>query len=74
MKTYICKVTGTTKTKTDFFNDVKTPIVAGMEYLNGKVIKAKMRTIGYELNRIYFDSIQKDCTIGIEKIKRVINN
>jgi len=73
METYICKITGTKKEKTNFFKDVKTPIIAGMEYLNGKIINSKMRKIGYELNRLYFDNAQKDCNIGIEKMGRIIN-
>ncbi len=32
----------------------------------------KMRRIGYDIVRIYFDNADKDCTIGQQRIKRII--
>ena len=61
--------------KSKFYTDVKTPVIAGMQFCYGKgVIKNnKLKQVGYDLVRIYFDTIEKDCTIGQEKIKRVFN-
>ena len=61
--------------KSEFYTDVKTPIYAGMQfcYTQGKTKNNKIKKMGYELTRIYFDSIEKDCTIGQEKRKRGIN-
>lgn len=59
--------------KSEFFVDVKTPIKAGMQFNNGKIspISYKMKIVGYDLVRIYFDSEEKDCTISQERLKRV---
>jgi len=57
-------------TKTKFYKDVKMPIKAGMPF--GKK-DYKIRTIGYEVIRQYFDSKEKDYQVGRQRIKRVIN-
>jgi hypothetical protein len=56
-------------TQTKFFKDVKLDIVAGMEF-NTK--NYKMRVVGYEVFRQYFDSKEMDCQVGRQKIKRII--
>lgn len=58
--------------RTEFFTDVKTPIIAGMEFSNGKTKNNKLHKVGYETTRLYFDTPEKDCLIGEERIKRVI--
>ena len=61
--------------KSIFFTDVKSPISAGMQftYNKGGLKGYKCKCIGYDLIRIYFDTKEKDYTIGEERIKRVIN-
>ena len=71
-KNYFCHIEMIQKQKTPFFVDVKTPIMAGMEMMNGETVNYKIRKIGCEVSRIYFDTAEKDCTIGIEIIKRMI--
>jgi hypothetical protein len=56
-------------TETKFFKDVKLDIIAGMEY-NTK--NYKMRVVGYEIFRQYFDTIEMDFQVGRQRIKRVI--
>ena len=62
--------------KSKFYTDVKTPIIAGMQfcYNKGETKNNKCKQIGYDLVRIYFDTIEKDCTIGQERIKRIFND
>jgi hypothetical protein len=55
--------------KTEFFTDVKMPIVAGMEFGTKNY---KMKTVGYEIYRQYFDSEDKDLQVGVEIIERKI--
>ena len=43
-------------------------------YGKGETKNNKCKQIGYDLVRIYFDTIEKDCTIGQERIKRVFND
>jgi hypothetical protein len=57
-------------TKTKIYTDVKLPVMAGMQF--GKNDN-KIRKIGYEVYRHYFDSPEKDWQVGSEKIKRVLN-
>lgn len=61
-------------TKSQFFTDVKLPIIAGIEFCYPNTKNNKMRKVGYEVYRNYFDSEKKDWQIGSERIKRVINN
>ena len=56
--------------KTEFYNDVKMAIFAGMDF---KTKNNKMRKVGYEIIRHYFDNEIKDWQVGSEKIKRVIS-
>lgn len=56
-------------TETKFFKDVKLNIIAGMEF-NTK--NYKMRVVGYEIFRQYFDTIEMDFQVGRQRIKRVI--
>lgn len=60
-------------TKTEFFTDVKLPVKAGMQFQNGKIVNAKIKTIGYEVYRHYFDNANKDWQVGSEKIERKLN-
>lgn len=55
--------------KTKFYSDVKMPIHAGMQFGTNN---NKIRKIGYEIFRHYFDTKEKDCQVGSERIKRVI--
>lgn len=56
-------------TKTKYYVDVKKDVCAGMPF--GKK-DYKMRKVGYEVTRLYFDTIEKDCQVGYERINRVI--
>ncbi len=56
--------------KTDFFTDVKVPIRAGMEFGTKNY---KIRTIGYDIFRQYFDTKEKDMQVGRQRIERIIN-
>jgi hypothetical protein len=56
-------------TKTKFFKDVKLNIVAGMEFNTNN---HKLRVVGYEVFRQYFDTIEMDCQVGRQRIKRII--
>lgn len=58
--------------RTNIFTDVKLPVKAGMKYQNGKIIDYKIKKVGYEVYRLYFDTKEKDCQVGSEKIERVI--
>lgn len=54
--------------KTEFYDDVKSYIFAGMEFGTKNY---KLKKVGYNIVRIYFDSKEKDLTIGQEKIKTI---
>jgi hypothetical protein len=56
--------------KTKFYTNVRVPIRAGMEFGSKNY---KIRTIGYEVFRQYFDTKEKDMQVGRQRIKRVIN-
>lgn len=56
--------------KTDFFTDVKVPVRAGMEFGTKNY---KIRAIGYDVFRQYFDTKEKDMQVGSQRIKRIIN-
>ena len=56
--------------KSKFYIDVKTPVKAGMKFGTKDY---KIKKIGYDLVRIYFDNQDKDCTIGMERLKRILN-
>ena len=57
-------------TKTKFYSDVKIPVYAGMMFGTND---NKIRKVGHDIYRHYFDSEAKDCQVGSERIKRVIN-
>jgi hypothetical protein len=57
-------------TKTNIYSDVKIPVLAGMQFGTKNI---KIRKIGYDIFRHYFDTKEKDCQVGSEKIKRVIH-
>ena len=63
-------ISGLEGTKTEFYTDVKVSIIAGMEFGTKNY---KLRTIGYDIFRQYFDTKEKDMQIGRQRIKRVIN-
>ena len=54
----------------NFWTDVKSDIKAGMPF-NGSG-NNKITTVGYQITRTYFDSPNKDWTIGYQVVKRVI--
>jgi hypothetical protein len=54
--------------KTNIFRDVKIPVKAGMQFGSNDY---KIRTVGYDTFRHYFDSPEMDCQVGSERIKRV---
>jgi len=55
---------------TPYYTDVKIPVRAGMKF---GTTDNKIRTIGYDIYRHYFDSPQKDWQVGSERIKRILN-
>jgi hypothetical protein len=57
--------------KTKHYKDVRVPIKAGMPF--GKKGDYKLKKIGYEVIRQYFDTAEKDMQVGRQRIKRVIN-
>jgi hypothetical protein len=57
-------------TKTKIYTDVKIPVLAGMQFGTNNY---KIRKIGYDIFRHYFDTKEKDCQVGSERIKRVIH-
>lgn len=57
-------------TKTKIYNDVKIPVLAGMQFGTKNY---KIKKIGYDVFRHYFDTKEKDCQVGSERIKRVIH-
>jgi hypothetical protein len=59
------------KRESKFYIDVKSPIVAGMEFTYPGTQKTKLREIGFDVVRIYFDSPDKDWVIGQKRLKRV---
>lgn len=56
--------------KTKYYSDVTMPVFAGMEF---RTKNYKMRKVGYEVFRHYYDNEYKDWQVGSERIKRVIN-
>lgn len=56
-------------TKTQFYVDVKLPIKAGMQFGTKDY---KLKVIGHETIRLYYDSPEKDWQVGREKIKRTL--
>ena len=58
---------------TNFYTDIKTAIYANGVMINGEVIYTKMKKVGFDVTRIYFDTPAKDCVINETRIKRVIN-
>lgn len=57
-------------TKTKIYTDVKIPVLAGMQFGKNNY---KIKKIGYDVFRHYFDTKEKDCQVGSERIKRVIH-
>ena len=57
-------------TKTKFYSDVKIKVSAGMDF---KTNNYSMRVVGYDVFRHYYDNSVKDCQVGNQRIKRVIN-
>ncbi len=56
--------------KTKHYTDVKSNIIAGMPF--GNKNDNKLKVVGHEVVRLYFDSPAKDWQVGEERIKRVI--
>lgn len=55
--------------KTKYYTDVKTDVCAGMQFGTKDY---KIKKVGYEITRLYFDSNEKDYQVGYQRIKRVI--
>ena len=55
--------------KTDIYTDVRIPVKAGMQFGSDDY---KIRIIGYDVFRHYFDTKQKDMQVGSERIKRYL--
>jgi hypothetical protein len=55
--------------KTKIYTDVKIPVYAGMQFNTSNY---KMKKIGYDTFRHYFDTKEKDCQVGSERIKRTL--
>lgn len=55
--------------KTKFYKDVKMDVVAGMQFGTKNY---KMRKIGHDVFRHYFDNADKDCQVGSQRIKRIL--
>jgi hypothetical protein len=55
--------------QTKFYTDSKVPIRAGMQFGTKNY---KIRTIGYDFFRQYYDSAEKDMQVGRQLIKRLI--
>lgn len=55
--------------KTNYFTDVKIPVFAGMPFGNAN---NKIKKIGFDIFRLYYDSEVKDCQVGSERLKRVL--
>jgi hypothetical protein len=70
---YICGMDMTIKgligTQTQFYTDVKIPVMAGMQFGTNNY---KMRKIGHDVFRHYFDNDQKDFQVGSVRIKRTL--
>jgi hypothetical protein len=56
--------------RTQIYTDVKTDIKAGMQFGTKNY---KIKIVGFEIVRLYYDNKYKDCQVGSERIKRVIN-
>jgi hypothetical protein len=69
-KTELTQNTMLQGTKTAIYTDVKIPVYAGMQF---GTTNYKIRKVGYEVIRQYFDTIEKDWQVGSERIKRVTN-
>jgi hypothetical protein len=76
MNTYFCDVQGIKKEKTNFYTDIKSPIMAGMQfcYTKGETKNNKIKQVGYNVVRLYYDSKLKDCLLGHEKLKTIFND
>lgn len=57
--------------KTNHFTDVKMPVKAGMPFFGGDY---KIKRIGYDVYRHYYDNNNKDLQVGSERIKRVLTS
>jgi hypothetical protein len=56
-------------TKTRHYTDVKVDVKAGMQFGTNNY---KIRKIGYDVFRHYYDNEDKDWQVGSERIKRVL--
>ena len=58
---------------TEFYTDVSTPIYAGMKFIysKGETKSNKIKKIGHDIVRIFYDTKEKDCIVGQKRLKRV---
>lgn len=57
--------------RTKFHKDVKIEVRAGIP--TNKQGDYKIRKVGYDVFRHYFDTKEMDCQVGSTKLKRVLN-
>lgn len=55
--------------RTEFYTDVKTDVKAGMQFGTNNY---KIKVVGFEIVRLYYDNQNKDYQVGSERIKRTI--
>lgn len=55
--------------KTKYFSDVKIKVKAGMQF---GTKDCKLKVIGYDIYRHYFDTPEKDMQIGSTRLKRTL--
>ena len=55
--------------RTEFYTDVKTDVKAGMQFGTNNY---KIKVVGFEIVRLYYDNQNKDFQVGSERIKRTI--
>ena len=55
---------------TEYYQEVKMPIIAGMEFGTSNY---KLRKVGHDVVRLYFDTTEMDCQVGCQRMKRVLN-
>lgn len=65
MKEYFCKSALCLKQKTRFYDVVKTPVFAGMQFGSKNY---KMQKVAYKKVKIYYSNPEKNDTVGMEDL------
>jgi len=55
--------------ETQFYKDVKIDVIAGMQF---GAANYKMRKIGYDVYRHFYDTKEMDMQVGSQRLKRVL--